>query len=83
MEAHSPQIEARAPQPFTVDSQTHSVGLRPDGSFGGLWTITATAHGTQFSVQVPDEGYDAPTVGQLLANRAATIASVNALGKTE
>lgn len=73
-------MDAKPEQLFTVDSQTHTTGFRPDGTTGGTWTITATAHGTQFSVQVPDESYDAATVGQLLADRAATIASVNSLG---
>ena len=73
-------MDAKPPAPFTVDSQTHSTGFRADGTTGGVWTITATAHGVQFSIQVPDESYDAATVGQLLAQRAATIASVNSLG---
>lgn len=71
---------SKPPQPFTIVSQTHTKGFRSDGTYGGIWTITAEASGTQFSVDVPDEDYNAQTVGQLVANKAATIAAVNTLG---
>ena len=71
---------ARPPELFHVIKQEHSQGFRTDGTIGGTWTITAEAHGVTFSVQVPDEGYNAPAIHALLADRAATIGSVNALG---
>lgn len=66
-------------QPYVITGQSHAQAFRPDGTFGGTWTIDAEAHGVKFSVEVPDEQYNAPTVHQLLADKAATIAAVAGL----
>jgi hypothetical protein len=59
---------ATAHLPYTIppDGQVFERTFRPDGTFGGLWTVTVIArNGTQFTIQIPEEQYTAKAVHSL------------------